>query len=112
VTGEVTLARVAHDGLWIRASAGAGSFDRRSTLERRLAEAEAQVAALKAELDEDPAATSRRIAAARERRGPRRPIRRPGSCASATAPTALPTEATHGSMTECVNRGLEDEQGR
>ena len=51
----------------VRASAGAASYRRRSTLERFLDEAEAQVEALKAELDDDPAATSRRIAAARER---------------------------------------------
>ena len=47
--------------------AGAASYRRRSTLERFLAEAEAQVEALKAELEDDPAATARRIAGARER---------------------------------------------
>lgn len=66
-TGEVTLTRVAHDGVRVRAAAGAGSFHRRATIERALAEATAQVAALRAELDEDPGATSRRVAAARER---------------------------------------------
>jgi len=65
--GLVTLATVAQDGMRVRASAGAASYRRRSTLERFLDEAEAQVDALKAELDDDPAATSRRIAAARER---------------------------------------------
>ena len=65
--GLVTLATVAQDGLRVRASAGAASYRRRSTLERFLDEAEAQVDALKAELDDDPAATSRRIGAARER---------------------------------------------
>jgi transposase len=65
--GLVTLATVAQDGMRVRASAGAASYRRRSTLERFLDEAEAQVEALKAELDDDPAATSRRIAAARER---------------------------------------------
>jgi len=65
--GLVTMAAVAQDGMRVRASAGAASYRRRSTLERFLAEAEAQVAALKAELDDDPAATSRRVAAARER---------------------------------------------
>lgn len=63
----VTLATVAQDGMRVRASAGAASYRRRSTLERFLAEAEAQVETLKRELDDDPAATSRRIAAARER---------------------------------------------
>ncbi len=65
--GLVTLATVAQDGMRVRAAAGAASYRRRSTLERFLAEAEAHVARLKAELDDDPAATSRRIAAARER---------------------------------------------
>ena len=65
--GLVTMAVVAQDGMRVRAAAGAASYRRRPTLERFLAEAEAQVAALKAELDDDPAATSRRITAARER---------------------------------------------
>ncbi len=65
--GLVTMAVVAQDGMRVRAGAGAASYRRRPTLERFLAEAEAQVAALKAELDDDPAATSRRISAARER---------------------------------------------
>ncbi len=51
----------------VRAGAGAASYRRRSTLERFLAEADAQVTTLKAELDDDPAATSRRVAAACER---------------------------------------------
>jgi transposase len=63
----VDLNRVAHDGLRVRASAGAASFHRRPTLEECLREAEDQVARLKEELDDDPAAPSRRHAAARER---------------------------------------------
>lgn len=66
-TGEVTLARVAHDGVRVRASAGAGSYRGRRGLERALADASAQVAALRDELDDDPGATSRRVDAARER---------------------------------------------
>ncbi len=65
--GLVTMAVVAQDGMRVRAGAGAASYRRRPTLERFLAEAAAQVDALKSELDDDPAATSRRIAAARER---------------------------------------------
>ena len=63
----VDLNRVAHDGMRVRASAGAASFHRRATLEECLAEAEDQVARLKEELEDDPAAPSRRHAAARER---------------------------------------------
>ena len=65
--GLVTMAVVAQDGMRVRAGAGAASYRRRPTLERFLAEAEAQVDALKAELEDDPAATSRRIAGSRER---------------------------------------------
>jgi transposase len=65
--GLVTMATVAQDGMRVRAGAGAASYRRRTTLERFLDEAEAQVEALKAELDDDPAATSRRVAVARER---------------------------------------------
>jgi transposase len=66
-TGSVTLERVAQDGLRVRASAGADSFRRRDALTRALADAEAQVARLRRELDDDPGATSRRVAGARER---------------------------------------------
>ena len=43
----VDLNRVAHDGLRVRASAGAASFRRRPTLEEALAEAQQQVEALR-----------------------------------------------------------------
>jgi transposase len=65
--GLVDLNRVAHDGMRVRACAGAASFHRRPTLEDCLREAEGQVARLKEELDDDPSAPSRRHAAARER---------------------------------------------
>lgn len=65
--GDVTLARVAHDGVRVRASAGAGSYRGKGGLRRALAEAATQVKRLRAELDDDPAATSRRQQAARER---------------------------------------------
>lgn len=63
----VDLNRVAIDGMRVRASAGAASFRRRQTLEEHLEEAKDQVARLKEEMDDDPAAPSRRHAAARER---------------------------------------------
>ena len=65
--GLVTLTRVAQDGVRVRASAGAASFRRRPRLEAFLAEAEAQVEALRRELDDDPGATTRRQAAAQQR---------------------------------------------
>lgn len=65
--GLVDLNRVAQDGMRVRASAGAASFRRRPTLEEALAQAEAQVAALRAEVEEDPAVSDRRQKGARER---------------------------------------------
>lgn len=65
--GLVTLIRVAQDGVRVRANAGAASFRRGRRLQACLAAAEAQVAALRQELHDDPAATSRRQAAARAR---------------------------------------------
>lgn len=63
----VTLNRVAQDGMRVRASAGSKSFRRRERLQGFLAEAREQVALLKAEVENDPGAYSRREQAARER---------------------------------------------
>lgn len=65
--GLVKLERVAQDGMRVRASAGAASFRRRSTLESCMEGARAQVQALKGEIDADPNASNRRRRAARER---------------------------------------------
>ena len=66
-TGHASLARVAQDGMRVRAAAGAASFRRQASLERCRAEAAAEVARLRAELEADPGALSRRQAAARRR---------------------------------------------
>jgi len=63
----VEMDRVAQDGMRVRASAGASSFRRKPTLEECLADAEAQVQALKNELESDPSAASRREQSARKR---------------------------------------------
>ena len=63
----VEMDRVAQDGMRVRASAGAGSFRRKPTLEECLVEAEAQIEILMKELQSDPAAASRREQAARQR---------------------------------------------
>lgn len=65
--GLVTLERVAQDGVRVRASAGAASFRRGPTLEECQAQAQAQVEALRRELQEDPSATTKRQKAARQR---------------------------------------------
>ena len=66
-TGHASLARVAQDGMRVRAAAGAASFRRRASLERCRAEAAAEIVRLRAELDTDPGVVSRRQAAARLR---------------------------------------------
>ena len=65
--GEVKLKQVAQDGMRVRASAGAGSFRRKEKLEKYLEQARARIEELKREVDQDPAALTRRQAAARER---------------------------------------------
>jgi len=65
--GLVTLHRVAQDGMRVRAHAGAASFRRRPSLEECQRQAQEQVASLRRELESDPAASTRRQQAARER---------------------------------------------
>ena len=65
--GLIELKRVAQDGMRVRASAGASSFRREKSLQACLVEAEAQVQALKNQVDEDSQAATRRQQAARER---------------------------------------------
>jgi transposase len=65
--GVVDLEQVTQDGVRVRAEAGSGSFRRGGSLKGLLRTARRHVRRLRAELDEDPAATSRRQAAARQR---------------------------------------------
>jgi transposase len=65
--GLVRLDEVIIDGTKVRAAAGKGSFKTAHGLAEMAELAEARVAALKAEVDADPAANSRRRNAARER---------------------------------------------
>ena len=74
-TGAVTLKRVAQDGMRVRASAGAASFRRKGRLQELQAQAHEQVERLKREVADDPAATERRIASARQRAASEREAR-------------------------------------
>jgi len=65
--GLVSLERLSLDGVRVRASAGAGSFRRRPSLESCRKEARRLVRRLKQELQEDPAAGERRRQAAQRR---------------------------------------------
>ena len=83
--GIASLERVAQDGMRIRAAAGAASFRRRSTLAGCRKLAAARVAQLRAELDADPAAASRRQAGARVRAARQRQERVERALAAAEA---------------------------
>jgi transposase len=74
-SGAIDVATVAQDGLRVRASAGASSFHRQKSLRKALKQARALVARLKAELDDDPDASNRRIAAAQARAAAERQAR-------------------------------------
>lgn len=63
----VSMDRVAQDGMKVRASAGASSFRRRTRLEEFRDEAQAQVEALKKEMEADGATGTRRQQKARQR---------------------------------------------
>jgi transposase len=73
--GLVDLQRVAQDGMRVRASAGAASFRRKPTLEEALAEAKAQVEALRREQEDDPKASNDRQKQARRRAAAERAAR-------------------------------------
>ena len=65
--GLVELEQVSQDGIRVRASAGAASFRREERLKEYLAQAEAQVAAVKEQREHGNQEVSRREQAARER---------------------------------------------
>ena len=65
--GLIDLDRLSHDGVRVRAAAGASSFRRKATLEEQLAQAEALVKQLKTETDANSTASKARVQAARER---------------------------------------------
>lgn len=65
--GAARLDRVAQDGMRVRASAGAASFRRRSSLQGCHQRAKEEVERLRRELETDPGAGGRRQAAARKR---------------------------------------------
>lgn len=65
--GVVKLDLLGQDGIKVRAAAGAGSFRRRGRLELLAAAAQERVERLRAELDDDPAASDQRKRAAQKR---------------------------------------------
>jgi transposase len=88
--GVAGLDRVAQDGVRVRASAGAASFRRHSTLRACRPRAKEAVERLRRELDDDPAAASRREAAARRRAAEDRERRVADALAVTAALQAVP----------------------
>jgi transposase len=70
--GVASLDRIAQDGVRVRASAGAASFRRHSTLEECRREVEQAIQNMRAKLEADPGSTSRQQAAARQRAAEKR----------------------------------------
>src|ERR1051325_717127 len=75
VAGVIDLDEAAQDGMRVRASAGARSFRRRKKRSRELTKANRWVQRLKAELTDDPQASSRGAAAAKQRAATERAAR-------------------------------------
>jgi transposase len=65
--GVVRLTEIVQDGVRVHAHAGKNSFRTRAKLKELRRDVEARIKALSHELHDDPAATSRRMTAARER---------------------------------------------
>lgn len=82
--GVIDLDEAVQDGLRVRAAAGAASFRREKTLRKELKKARRLAAKLRQEIDDDPDASNRRIAAARQRAAAEREAR----VAAALAKTA------------------------
>jgi len=65
--GLVRMDRIAQDGMRVRAAAGAAAFRRRTRLRELERAVQKRIVGLRRELEADPAATSRRVQAAREK---------------------------------------------
>jgi transposase len=65
--GLVKLVSLSHDGVRVRAAAGAASFRRLETLQKLMRQVEERIARLKQEIEDDPNASNRRLQAAEER---------------------------------------------
>ncbi len=73
--GVIDLDEVVQDGVRVRASAGSGSFRRKKKLYKELKKAKRLIERLKREGEDDPGASSRRIAAAQARAAAERAAR-------------------------------------
>lgn len=66
-SGNLELHRVSQDGIKVRSHVGASSFRRKETLEKIQTEVDQQIEQLRKEIDENPAATSKREQSSRQR---------------------------------------------
>ena len=108
VIGVITLKRVAHDGVRVRANAGAASFRRRERLNKQLGMARELVRGLKEQVQADPGAASRREQAARERAAVQREQRI--QAALARLPEIEETKRRNGAKPEDARASTTDAQ--
>ena len=103
--GVASLDRVAQDGVRVRASAGAASFRRHSTLQACQRQAADEVRRLRAEVDAAPGAARRRVAAAATRAAEGRDRRDKGAMAGTEEPRAQPEEKARQHAGRAAKRG-------
>ena len=106
--GVITLKRVAHDGVRVRANAGAASFRRRERLNKQLKLASELVRTLKEQVQADPGAAGRREQAARERAAVQREQRI--QAALARLPEVEEAKRRNGGMREDARASTTDAQ--
>lgn len=108
--GVVSLVRVAHDGVRVRAHAGAASFKRRERLGKQLKLAQELVRQLKDQAGNDPGRASRREQAARDRAAREREQRI--EQALAQLPEIEATKRRNGAKAEHARASTTDAQAR
>ena len=106
--GVITLQRVAHDGVRVRANAGAASFRRRERLGKQLKLARQLVQTLKQQTQDDPGGASRREQAARDSAAQRRERRI--EAALARLPEIEQAKRRNGGKSEDARASTTDDQ--
>jgi transposase len=109
--GVASLDRIAQDGMRVRASAGAASFRRPPTLQECRRQVAAAVRELRAELESDPGAASRRQAAARQRAAEDRDRRVREALAVTEALHAQDAEKTRKAAERAAKHAQKDQAG-
>lgn len=108
--GAITLARVAQDGMRVRADAGAASFRRQASLQEHLSEARELVQAIKTQTQADPGRAQRQAIAAQRRAAREREERI--RAALAQLPEVAATKKRNGGKAEDARASTTDADAR